>query len=404
MTAAIEALVRDEGGKILLFVIDGVGGLPHPARGKSELEAARIPNLNALAARSSVGRLAILPPGMTPGSGPGHLSLFGYDPLGVTLGRGVLEALGSDYPLRAGEVAARGNFCTVDEDGVVTDRRAGRPSDEETKALCARLEREIRLEGCEIRLLPGKQHRFTLILRAAASGEALGARVSDNDPQVEGKKPLVVRGEDRASERTAALVARLLDAARERLAREPRASGMLLRGFSTHPEIAGFRERWGLRAAGIAIYPMYRGVARLCGMEILDAGNNLADQIAAAGKHFADFDLVFIHTKDADQAGHAGDFDAKVKVLEEVDRHIPRLLALGADVVIVTGDHSTPTLHREHSWHPVPVILSSPRVLPVPGTSFSERGVLGGELGTVPGHQLLPLALAHAGRLDKFGA
>ena len=400
MSELPRGLVRESGGKIVLLVIDGLGGLPHPERGVTELEAARLPNLDALAQRSSVGRVAILPTGLTPGSGPGHLSLFGYDPLTTDLGRGVLEALGSDYPLGDGEVAARGNFCTLDGDGIVTDRRAGRPDDAESRALCERLQKHVRLEGAEVKVLPGKQHRFTLVLR----GEQLGARLNDNDPQVEGRAPLEIRASEAGSARTATFMQSFLAQGRALLAEEPRANGMLLRGFSTRPLIAGFRERYGLRAAGIAIYPMYRGVARLCGMEILDPGRDLADQIGTVREHLAELDFVFIHTKDADQAGHSGEFDTKVKVLEAVDEHIPALLDLGCEVVVITGDHSTPCIHREHSWHPVPLLISSARCIPVAGTTFNERGVLGGDLGVVHGPHLMTLALAHAGRLDKFGA
>ncbi len=400
MAAPPKNILRREGGKIILFVIDGAGGLPHPERGVTELEAARLPNLDALAARSSVGRLAILPPGLTPGSGPGHLALFGYDPLAVNLGRGVLEALGSDYPLADSEVAARGNFCTLNAAGVITDRRAGRPTDARCRTLCDLLSHKVRLEGAEFRLLPGKEHRFTFVLR----GEGLGARLSDNDPQVELKAPLEIRALDAESKKTAAAVASFLAQARAALAKEQQTNGLLLRGFSSRPHIEEFRERYGLAAAAIAIYPMYRGVARLCGMEVIEAGKDLEDQLGIARARMRDFDFIFIHTKDADQAGHGGDFDAKVRVLEEIDRHVPDHLALGARVVAVTGDHSTPAVHEEHSWHPVPAIVSSPRTIPVAGTTFSERGVLGGDLGTIPAHHLMALLLAHADRLDKFGA
>jgi len=394
------SIVRGEGGKIGLFVIDGLGGLPHHERGRTELEEAHLPNLDDLARRSSVGRVQLLPAGLTPGSGPGHLSLFGYDPLELEFGRGLLEALGSDYPLKPGEVAARGNFCTLDASGVIADRRAGRPTTEECRRLVKKLESGVSLRGATLTLLPGKEHRFTAVLGPGG----LGARVNDNDPQVEGKTPLAFRGEDAASERTAALANDLFAQARKALAGEKGANGILLRGFSTRPEVEGYAERFRLRAAALAVYPMYRGVARLVGMTVEEAGKDLEAQLRNAKKLLGRYDFVFIHTKPADTAGHSGDFAAKIAALEEIDRHIPALAALGLDALAVTGDHSTPCVHQEHSWHPVPLILHSKRCIPVDGTTFDERGVLRGDLGTIRGPELLPLLLAHAGRLDKFGA
>lgn len=392
-------LVRSSGGKIVMLVIDGLGGLPHPERGVSELEAAQLPNLDMFASRSSTGKIRILSPGLTPGSGPGHLSLFGYDPREIDFGRGLLEALGSDYPLQAGEIAARGNFCTLDGDGLVTDRRAGRPADEVSAELCRRLQDKVEIPGVEVLLLPGKQHRFTLVMR----GEGLGHRLNDNDPQVEGKAPLEIVGEDDPSKRTADHVAAFLNQAREVLRDEAQASGVLLRGFSSRPEIPTFQERYGLRAAALALYPMYRGVAQLVGMDILDPGEKLMDYIGIAHDHWDQYDFFFLHFKDTDTAGHSGDFDAKVAALEEVDRFIPLLEAIDADVTIITGDHSTPTALKEHSWHPVPVLLHSQNSIPMPVT-FDERATLMGELGVFPAQDLMELALAHAGRLDKFGA
>lgn len=400
MSAPPKEIVRPDGGKIVLLVIDGLGGLPHPDHGgRSELEVARIPNLDDLAARSTIGRAEILTAGLTPGSGPGHLALFGYDPQKIDFGRGLLEALGSNYPLAPGEIAARGNFCTVDASGLIQDRRAGRPTDAECRDLCERIRRSVRLRSGSFEILPGKQHRFTLILR----GDRLGHRLNDNDPQVEGKAPLPFTGHDDDARRTVALVDEFVGAASRVLRDEPRASGMLLRGFSSRPAIETFRERYGLRAAALAIYPMYRGVASLVGMDILEPGKSLRDQIAAAREAWDRYDFFFIHTKEADTAGHSGDFAGKVAVLESIDRDIPDLEALGADALLITGDHSTPTLHREHSWHPVPVILHSRSSLSV-AAPFTERGVLAGGLQTVSAQDLLPLALAHAGRLDKFGA
>ena len=394
-------LIRTGGERIGLFVLDGLGGLPHPDHGKTELEAATTPHLDALASRSSLGRIQLLPPGITPGSGPGHLSLFGHDPMHLEFGRGLLEALGSDYPLAAGEIAARGNFCTLDDAGLVTDRRAGRPSDDECRRICQMLSQQISLDGVKVQLLPGKEHRFTWVL----TGEALGATVTDNDPQVTGLQPLPFVAVGENSQRTAALASEWIGKARQLLAQETAANGVLLRGFSTRPEVPGFEEQYRLRSASLAIYPMYRGVAKLVGMEALDAGSHLTDQAVALRSAVKDdYQFVFVHHKDTDTAGHSGDFDAKVAAIEAFDSVLPQFLDAGLDVIAITGDHSTPTTMKEHSWHPVPLLVHSTRALPVAGLRFTERGCIDGDIGTIRGVDLMPLLLAHADRLDKYGA
>ena len=401
MMSCPEHLVRSEGGRIGLFVLDGLGGLPHPDHGTTELEAAQTPHLDELAANSSLGRIQLLPPGLTPGSGPGHLSLFGHDPMQLEFGRGLLEALGSGYPLAPGEIAARGNFCTLDDAGLVTDRRAGRPADAECQRLCQMLSEQVTVDGAQVQLLPGKEHRFTWVL----TGDGLGAGVNDNDPQVTGRAPVAFTGRDDASERTATLASQWLQQATGVLKDESVANSALLRGFSTRPEVATFEQLYRLKSGAIAIYPMYRGVAQLVGMESLDAGNSLADQAAAVTAAVDNgFDFIFVHHKDTDTAGHSGDFDAKVAAIEAFDAVLPSFLAAGLDVIAITGDHATPTSMKEHSWHPVPLLVHSERVLPVAGVPFHDRGCLYGDIGTIRGPELMPLLLAHADRLDKYGA
>lgn len=401
MMSCPEHLVRSEGGRIGLFVLDGLGGLPHPDHGATELEAAQTPHLDELAENSSLGRIQLLPPGLTPGSGPGHLSLFGHDPMQLEFGRGLLEALGSGYPLAPGEIAARGNFCTLDDAGLVTDRRAGRPPDAECQRLCQMLSEQVTVDGAQVQLLPGKEHRFTWVL----TGDGLGAGVNDNDPQVTGRAPLAFAGRDDASERTATLASQWLQQASQVLKDESVANSALLRGFSTRPEVATFEQLYRLKSGAIAIYPMYRGVAQLVGMESLDAGNSLADQAAAVTAAVDNgFDFIFVHHKDTDTAGHSGDFAAKVAAIEAFDAALPSFLAAGLDVIAITGDHATPTSMKEHSWHPVPLLVHSERVLPVAGVPFHDRGCLYGDIGTIRGPELMPLLLAHADRLDKYGA
>lgn len=401
--AKTRALVtRPQGKKIVFLVLDGVGGLPHLETGRTELETATLPHLDGLASRSSGGRMQVVEPGVTPGSGPAHLSLFGYHPYEIEFGRGALEALGSDFDLRSGDLAARANFATVDSQGVVQDRRAQRPPDQENRRLCTRLTEGFSagLDGVQVHVLPGKEHRFTVVFR----GEGLEPALNDNDPQREGKPLLEIVAQSRGSEKSARLVAKFLIRAGEILADESVANGMLLRGFSSLPEVMPFEERYGLKAGAIAAYPMYRGVAGLVGMEILGTPKNWEEELSVLERHFEDYDFFYMHYKGTDSAGHSGDFGQKVEHLEIVDASLGRIEALRPEVLVVTGDHSTPCIHKEHSWHPVPTLIHSPLSLPVPDAVYSERSLLGGELGIFHATDLMPLALAHASRFNKFGA
>lgn len=406
------ALLHSNSSKIVLLVLDGLGGLPDPATGKSEMDTANLPNLDRIAASSSGGRMQIIDPGVTSGSGPAHLSLFGYHPYTFEFGRGALEALGSEFDMQPGDLAARANFATLatpgDPSSVVLDRRAGRPNDAECQRLCDRLSSNLPdgVEGCEVFLLPGKEHRFTVVLR----GEGLAAGLNDNDPQREGSALLPIEAAGEADQRAAKVVNTFLEKALKILAdEEPTSSGkpangMLLRGFSTLPLLQPFSERYGLKAGAIAAYPMYRGVARLVGMEGLGTPGNFEEEIDVLEQHWSDYDFFFMHFKNTDSAGHSGDFAKKVEALELVDRLIGRIEALEPDVLVITGDHSTPCIHLEHSWHPVPTVIRSRLALPGNGANFSERGLMAGDLGVFHATHLIPLALAHAGRLDKFGA
>jgi len=388
--------------KIILLVLDGLGGLPHPDTGLSELETASLPNLDRLVGRSSSGRMQVVDPGVTPGSGPAHLSLFGYHPFEMDFGRGALEALGSGFKLQAGDLAARANFATIQADGVVLDRRAERPSDEENRRLCARLEGGLAtsFKEAEVFLLPGKEHRFTVIFR----GPNLDPALNDNDPQREGRPLLEIVPQKPAALPAAQMVSRFLGIAQEILDDEPKANGMLLRGFSGLPEVMPFEERYGLRAGAIAAYPMYRGVASLVGMTVLGIPKNFTEEVALLEKEYANHDFFFVHFKGTDTAGHSGDFAAKVEQLEIADAMIPRIEALRPEVLVVTGDHSTPCIHKEHTWHPVPTLVRSPLALPSTGAAFTEKSLMAGDLGLFHATDLMPLVLAHASRLKKFGA
>jgi 2,3-bisphosphoglycerate-independent phosphoglycerate mutase len=396
----IHKLVEPAETKMVLLVMDGLGGLPLEPGGPTELEAARTPHLDELAAGGICGLHQPIGPGITPGSGPSHLALFGYDPIRYQVGRGVLSALGIEFDLQPQDVAARGNFCTVDEDGRVADRRAGRIPTEKNEELCALL-RQIELPGAEVFVQTVKEYRLLLVLR----GEGLAGEIADTDPQDVGERPLEPKPLAAEAEKTASLVSEFLHQASQILADHHPANMVLLRGFSKRPNWPQFEGVYGLKAAAIAAYPMYRGVAQLVGMHVLKAADSLDDEFSLLEKRWNDFDYFFLHVKKVDSAGEDGDFDRKVALIEEVDAQIPRLMKLGPDVLMVTGDHSTPSLIKYHGWQPVPVLLWSRYCRADGVTCFGERACLAGGLGPrIPAVDLMPIALANARRLEKFGA
>lgn len=396
----IQPLLRENDTKIVLLVIDGLGGTPLEWGGQTELETASTPNLDELAASGLCGLHQSIGPGITPGSGPSHLALFGYDPCKFEVGRGVLSALGVDFDLTPKDVAARGNFCTIDERGEVTDRRAGRISTDKNRDLCQLLEK-ITLPGIELFVKSVKEHRFLLVLR----GEGLSGDISDTDPQDVGLKPLEAKPISLEGTKSAALVSAFIEQA-EQILKDHRPSNMvLLRGFSQRPEWPLFDEVFGTKAAAIAAYPMYLGLAKLIGMKCFHSENNIEAEIEVLEDQWKNFDFFYMHIKGTDSAGEDGDFSRKARLIEEADRHIPRIRSLEPDVVIVTGDHSTPAALKSHSWHPVPTILWAKHCRPDKVEHFGERACLGGGLGpNFPAVDLMPLALANAFRLDKFGA
>lgn len=398
-THIVEEVAQASGGKIVLLVADGLSGLPHPETGRTELESARTPNLDALARAGVTGLHVPIAPGITPGSGPAHMALFGYDPVRCEIGRGVLEALGIGFDLREGDVAVRLNFATVDGEGRIIDRRAGRISSEKCVELSARLDR-IKLPRTEAFVRPVKEHRAVLVLR----GRGLAGGLNDTDPQRTGVPPLSFTLTDRAQEKTAELLNAFLGAAQEILRGEPKANMITLRGIAMLEKLPTFAERYKVRAAAAAGYPMYRGVAGLVGMTVLPPAETPESLVSALRDHFADFDFFFLHFKKTDSTGEDGDFEAKVKAIETFDTIIPGIVEVGPDVFLVTGDHSTPSALASHSWHPVPVVLSAASARRDRVETFSESSCLAGGLGTVRAVDLMPLMLAHAGRLAKFGA
>ena len=385
--------------KMLMLVIDGLGGLPF--NGKTELEQSHIPNLDKLAAKSVCGLADPISHGITPGSGPSHLALFGYDPMKYQIGRGVLEALGIGMQLTVGDLAARGNFATTDEKGVIIDRRAGRISTEKNKALCELLGDGIEeIEGVKITVKPGKEHRFVILFK----GEGLGDGLTDADPQKDGKPSIPAAATSDSAKFSERVVNRFIKEATQLLKSKDSANTVLLRGFSQIPKIPTMTELFKIRSAAIAVYPMYKGIARLVGMDALDTGEGIRDEIRALRDHFDQYDFFYVHIKSPDMFAEDGNFHGKVRAIEEVDEFIPDLLDLDPDVLVVTGDHSTPSVLKSHSWHPNPILLFSKFIRTDAVERFDERSCLLGGLGRFPATRIMPLMLANALKLKKYGA
>jgi 2,3-bisphosphoglycerate-independent phosphoglycerate mutase len=392
-------LVQKNDSKIVMMVADGLGGLPMNAGGKTELETANTPNLDALAKIGVQGASIPVLPGISPGSGPGHLGLFGYDPIENLIGRGALEATGIGFKLEPGDVAIRCNFCTLDADGNISDRRAQRIPTEESAPIAISL-RQIKIEGVEIVVEPVKEHRFVVVFR----GEGLSDNVDDTDPQQTGVPPLEPTANDSASEKTAATCKAFLSQAKELLKDQPKANFLTMRGIAARPDIASYEEVYGLKAACIAVYPMYKGLASLVGMDVIGSAQTLEEQMQVLKESWNDYDFFFIHFKYTDSTGEDGNFEAKVKQTEAFDAAFPAINALKPDVLIVTGDHSTPAYLKSHSWHPVPTLIVSDCCRPDGSEAFNESTSIRGGLGHFQAKHLMTLALANAGRLGKYGA
>jgi 2,3-bisphosphoglycerate-independent phosphoglycerate mutase len=397
----IRRLNKTNDSKIVLLVLDGLGGLARESDGYTELEAAKTPLLDRLAREGAVGQTLPIGQGITPGSGPAHLSLFGYDPFEWEVGRGVLEATGIGMEIKQGDIAARGNFATLDGEGRILDRRAGRLPTEETLPIVEKLN-QVDVPEVSIEVRSVREYRFAVVMR----GDDLHSDIDDTDPQAVGVAPSLAEALKPQAERTAKLFRTWIDRASSAIKDQPKANGFTLRGFSTDPSLPSFQDVYGLNPACIAVYPMYKGVSKLVGMKIFNfKGDKPQDEFDELARRWEDHDFFFVHIKKTDSMGEDGNFEGKMKVIESVDAAISSLLDLNPDVVAVTGDHSTPSSMQLHSWHPVPFLLWSPRTVRVDGaTSFGETACANGGLGTFHGTSVMPLLLAHANRLEKFGA
>ncbi len=394
--------------KILLTVLDGLGGLP-VKEGKTELELAKTPNFDSLAKISALGLHIPVDVGITPGSGPGHLGIFGYDPLEIEIGRGVLEALGLGLEVRETDIAVRGNFATAEYSNgkvVIKDRRAGRIPTEENRRIVERIRKEIKdVNGAEVIIKSGMEHRFALIFRFREPLPEGSDRIRDTDPQKVGAQPLPAVAETPEAEKVAELVNEFIQKAVKIIKDEPKANYILLRGFSKKPKLKTFEEKYGIRSACVAVYPMYRGLASLVGMDIVNpSGDSISDEIATLKDIWESYDFFFLHIKKTDSYGEDGNWQGKVGVIEEFDRNLPSILSLKPDVIAITGDHSTPSVLKGHSWHPVPLLVNSPYVLGGTSERFTERECLKGEIGIIPAKKIMNLLLANARLLPKYGA
>lgn len=395
----ISQLSQQNDSKILLCVLDGLGGLPG-VNGRTELEDASTPNLDKLAKYSDLGLSIPIEQGITPGSGPGHLALFGYDPLSYQIGRGALEATGIEFELQDTDLAARGNFCTVDDSGNIIDRRAGRIATEICESLSQKIESAININGYQVFIKPVKEHRFILVIR----GKGLSDQISETDPQITGVPPKIVSSMNEDAVNTSKIVNSVVLQAIAVIKNEDQANSLTLRGWSFKPTMPNFEDTWGVRAAAIAAYPMYRGLANIVGMDVLQTGVTIDDEIKTLENNWQNYDFFFLHYKKTDTYGEDGNFSAKKSAIEYYDKLVPKLIALKPDVIIFTGDHSSPAVMAGHSWHPVPLLLSSPYVRRNNHSSFSELECRLGNVGMIYAKNLMPLAFAHAGRLAKYGA
>ncbi len=399
---AFDHLTISSSSKIVFLIMDGLGGVEREDKDGTELACARTPNLDRVAADSVCGLLDPIAPGITPGSGPAHFALFGYDPVEYNIGRGVLEAAGIDFPFSEKDVLARINFCTVDKNGNITDRRAGRIATEDNARVCEKLQNNINKHPKldEIIIKPVKEHRAVVAFR----GSGLYGDIEDTDPQKTAVAPISPKPIDDKSQLCAQIASDFISQAGDILSDENQANMLLLRGFAKYHPYPSMTERYKLNPIAIASYPMYKGIARLLGMTVLEGLTSIDAEFDAFEKNYNDYDFFFIHVKPTDSSGEDGDFDKKVRIIEEVDSYIPRILEHNPDVLVVTGDHSTPALLKNHSWHPVPVLLRSSCCRKDSVISFSEESCLRGGLCKMETVHLMGLALANAGRLSKFGA
>jgi 2,3-bisphosphoglycerate-independent phosphoglycerate mutase len=402
---------KNNGSKIILFVIDGLGGLPLPKTGLTELETAHTPNLDRLASKGVTGMSTPIAPGVSPGSGVAHIALFGYNPFTYDVGRGAIAAYGVGLDMEEDDIAVRINFAGFNSAGAVVDRRAGRLPTEKNVELC-RLLRQIKMNDVEIIIETVQDYRSVVIFR----GEGLHPDLSDSDPQAtgEGVFPHRIVATKPRSKYSASVANTFIREANEIMRKEARDIvempngqhlGILTRGYANRPQLPAMQQLYGLDNTGvIASYPDYRGIARIVGMDVLYTGHDLEGEFDRLEEVFHNYDFIFFHVKGPDSAGEDGNFDEKVKSLEEIDKLMPRVEELSPDVIAITGDHSTPATYKGHSWHSVPFTLVSKWCRPDGVKMFCESECRHGILGLFQATEVMLYALGNAGRIDIFRA